>query len=223
VDQLIIDTLKRYNAVRVQNYNPILRLICVGNDMDLNKFVNHYMKAIEHSKANEHSKVYSNILKTEIRVYLIPMVFNSLAQYIATYDDVYNQEVFAPFIKDPLIPKLAPEAAGKEMTIDETEKLGAYFANTEIQIARDRQVQLYLREATRFMNVKVCKAELYKGEMHKENITVYFVCRAEIGLHSVYSKSSKSITRICLPEMSSKFHTNAVPIKIKYFNFLISC
>ena len=190
--------------------------------MQFHKFVNSYTKLWEYCKANEQSKYY-NILQLEIRVYLIPMGFNTLSQYVATYDDMYNQEIFLPFVKDPLLPKLHPDAVKKEVPLMEAEKLGAYWATTAIQAARERQVQMYLREATRFMPIKVCKAELIKystkppfSQKPESSTTVFFVYRTEIGFHSVYSKSSASCTQINLPEMSSKGPDSVVPIKLKY-------
>ncbi len=223
-----LDVLKKYNSVKTQNYAPILRMMCVGNDMHFNKFVNMYTRLWEYCKANEQSRYY-NVQQLEIRVYLVPVGFNSLAQYLATYDDVYNQEIFIPFVRDPLIPKLDPNVAKKELSPEEAEKLGEFWASTEIQAARDRQVQMYLRDATRFLRIKVCKAELVKfssaasgGERPETTETVYFVCRAEIGMHSAYAKSGGSLPLAGLPEMGSGpagAHdpgSSGLPIKLKY-------
>lgn len=186
VGAFLIETLKRYKSIKAQNYSTILRIVCVGNDMQFNKFVNQYAQTWELLNTKEYSKLYNVNTKVEVRMYLIPHEFNSLAQYIATYDDVYNQEIFTPFIKDPLLPKLNPEVQKKGPSADEGTHLKPQWKATHIQAARDRQVQVYLREAVRFVHAKVCRAELVKGQ--DEPVIVYFVCRAEVGGSSSYCK-----------------------------------
>jgi len=217
IGHLLIETLKKYNSIRTHNYNAILRLICLGNDVQFSKFVNQYAQMWEQLNSKEYSKLHKSISKIEIRMYLIPLEFNTLAQYIATYDDVYNQEIFIPFIKDPLLPKLTPEAYKKGITVKEAMNFKKDWKATDIQSARDRQIQLYLREAIRFMNVKVCKAELIKSSKTYEPFTIYFVYRAEIGSTSYYSKELGLGIQRNIPEMSEcyKNSLDGFPIKLK--------
>ena len=185
--------------------------------MQFSHFVNDYVKMWEHLKSKEFSKVYHSIIDTEIRMYLIPFGFNTLAQYMATYDDVYKQEIFIPFLKDPLLPKLSPEAIKKDITAEEAGKYANYWSSIEIQSARNRQIQLYLRDAVRFMKVKVCKAELINKSKPSETNVIYFIYRAEIGSHSCYTKVYGSCVQVDLPEMGKEYADEelGIPIKLK--------
>ena len=80
----------------------------VGDDRTLHNFTHQFLNFCK-SKGKQRS---APVMGANSRIYLIPAGCNSLAQYLATYDPQYLQQVYLPFRRNPFIEVFAPEGTG---------------------------------------------------------------------------------------------------------------
>ena len=184
---------RKSHNTKFMNEAVPLKLIIGGTDATLHHFTQSYGSIYMAQNSEEVKAV--NMEELDLRIYILPLQYNTLAQYIATYDDIYCTQVWAPFSIDPLLPKLSHyEARYKGLF---TKLRGPKYRNKMNPaikmpsiIAKDRQLQIYLREALRFFRIPIFKVELSKNRnLSRIHTVLYFVARVEIGFFSTYAKT----------------------------------
>lgn len=65
-----------------KSFMPPIRVLVVGDDKDFNQFLQVYVKEYVIKNMNVNKAI-------DFRIYLVPHRVNTLAHYIAMYDDLY--------------------------------------------------------------------------------------------------------------------------------------
>lgn len=94
----------------------------MGNDVEFNKFVQIYIKDIL-PKHSSHELA-------DFRIYIIPYKTNTLAHYIAMYDDLYCLNIYQHFTCNPMF-NVAERSFDSYMRIIDQNKL--YADHTQYQ------------------------------------------------------------------------------------------
>jgi hypothetical protein len=128
-----------------------------------------------------------------MRVFIVPQGINTLAHWLAMYDDLYCQNVYNFFNSNTLLGLQASSKKGnKDFALladslinqdssnfgnDTTKRLQSNSAAQMI----DRSIQNYLKDAIRNVDIKIFKVEINNGKVQP----IYFTSRVELG----YAKS----------------------------------
>ena len=143
--------------------------------------------------------------QTDFRVFLIPHKVNTLAQYLAMYDDLYCSMIYLPFTQNPLFSiktKIGIDgriSGGSPVMEDQLDSLSENLSQEEwgrTLSLMDDCLQDYLRDAVRIFPLKVYQCDFYREDTdEKPYKTVYFTGRFELGHCPVYKKL-KAVNRI---------------------------
>ena len=167
----------------------------MGDDKDFNTFVTEYVKLFEldpSDSANGSSGLSLDKVNLDTRVYLIPQGQNTLAHYIAMYDDLYCQNIYSYFNSNTLLRMTCTDQeSGKMYPINFKVQMESLLGSRKNQLFAqmcDRSIQGYLHDAIRNFDLRIFKADLHlKGGKIE---THYFTSRFEIGYSGVYGNSS---------------------------------
>ena len=210
----ISSIFKKYNGLRLKGIMQPLKIVLFADDGILHTFVNKFVKIIKCFAKKDEGKFITQQSKLDTRIYLIPLRYSTLSQYMAAYDSIYNAEIFAPFCVHELYPH-------ESKIYTEANILKASFiGNIPPIIAKDRQIQAYLREAGRVLSIKIGKCELSKSkDLGSPEKVVYFACRVELGSFTIYSKDTPYNTLIKNQKVVSYKDVVKVSINIKRIGF----
>lgn len=199
-----------------QNTFPPIRLLVMGDDKMFNRFVSQYVKLLDLDQTEKVDKKSNDQInsnsqqkesgggftidknKIDIRVFLVPQNENTLGHYLAMYDDLYCQNIYNFFNSNHFLSmclehrehmrdygSISSDFFKEFMGIDGPslihQNLGAQMI--------ERQIQYYLRDAVRSVEVKIFKAVIHYANM-KKPITYYFVNRFELGYAKTKGTSS---------------------------------
>lgn len=146
------------------------KVLVAGNDISLHNFVQEYCKRVL-----QFTKTKNTLLKRSMQVYLIPNGFNSLANFIATREPVYRQNVFQFFSRMNKAYNDFVKFNG-ELYDEKSIK----YDPPHLKKLYENVIQHYLKEGIRPFDVKVFKAQVWhKGAASPK--VIYFTNRLEIG------------------------------------------
>lgn len=188
---------------------PPIRIVMAADDKEFSHFLQGFVK--EHV-----AKLMSQSRAVDFRVFLIPNQINTLAHYLAMYDDMYCQQVYLQFQQNPIISVLRKNLSIEEymrriyMQCDPSGEKRATTAavDKDDEWGRtlrsiDDGVQDYIRDAVRIFPLKVFSCEFFKETADDRPYkSVFFTSRFELGHYSVYEKLTavNDILRASNPE-----------------------
>ncbi len=154
-----------------------LKFCIMGGDFELHCFLQDLLTVFKNNP--------NMFLNTDIRVFLVPTRYCSLAHYIAAKDYWYQRNVWVPFRANPLVPRVSQAGQdtgktmqGESMPPDKEKDIFPY-------VIKEGIVQSYLREATIKYNPVVfevlCFANLPTDKYSVPDSTFYCMQYLEIG------------------------------------------
>ena len=134
----IIDEIKQAN---LPLHQEPLKVIVFGGDVDIQTFAQEISEIFK-----KDFQIFTNL---DFRVFIIPTSKNCLANFIASKDIWYKNNLYSPFIDDLLFPKVdAEEISGNKSNFIVNKSLLPFEIMENI-------VQTYLREAARVFPIRV--------------------------------------------------------------------
>lgn len=137
-----IDIFKATKKPAMPLHEAPIKFCIMGGDYELHCFLQDLLAMF---KTKNLDKLFLN---TDIRVYLVPTKYCTLAHYLAAKDHWYQRNIWIPFRANPLVPRVSQASldAGKTMQAEtmQSDKDKEIFP----YVIKESLIQTYLREAT---------------------------------------------------------------------------
>lgn len=194
---------------------PPIRILVVGDDAKFNKFVTQYVSLLDLDVAKKKSSQGGDNAgssgdksngpsidkQRDVRIFLVPQNDNTLAHYIAMYDDLYCHNIYNFFNSNTILnlymqdldkERKSKNFASKVETLYNHERKEDPHKHLGYKMI-DNAIQTYMNDSIRNIDVKIFKAEIFFGDKDKneKSVPYYFTSRLEIGY--IKNKGSASV------------------------------
>jgi hypothetical protein len=159
---------------------PVLKLCCLCDDSLLHRFLCNYVQV----QNRLGSRLLGDLL--DVKVYLIPIKNNTLAQYIAQKDAWYRRQIFSPFSQLQLVPELS------------------WSGNIEMEFPEFSPVHQtkylmedYFRAAQHQLKVNVyqCECWVLLNNSVEPDIVIPFCVNVQLGINVDFAKYRSTVPR----------------------------